>query len=231
MTKKQKTGIFVGALAMILVVASALLFLNWGSIQAWHRQQKLQGYWLREYSKKNSAQIIHFDGKNAKVISTSDDYKDEEKVYINPSFEKVGSKIDGKIKWVIAKPVENSDDLKVGAWTYTKISKAKVNVYLDAVKQAKKDAQTYEYGNYSSLNLGEYEVGKDLKSGGVKLQFDYEDDNYESNDNGTGEILIDGKKKAVVKSTNDSPRIILKKGQILELRSDGINSPFMLKYE
>lgn len=231
MSKKQKMGVVIGAFATLLIVIGAVVVLNWGTIQALQRQQQLQGYWLRDYSKKNLAQILHFDGKTGQVISTADDLKQTKKLYINSTYEKVGDKVDGKIKWATVKHSKNSDELAITGWTYTKISKAKAQVYLDAVEKAREDAQTYSYGNNSSLDLGQYEVGKDLKAGGVKLYFDYADDDYDSDDNGIGEILVDGQKKATVKSGNESPRIILKKGQILELQSSGINSSFMLNYE
>lgn len=103
----------------------------------------ITGILVARLQQKNLATILHFDGKTDQVINTADDLKQTKKLYINSTYEKVGDKVDGKIKWARVKHSKNSDELDITGWTYTKISKAKAQVYLDAVKKAREDAQTY----------------------------------------------------------------------------------------
>lgn len=97
------------------------------------------------------------------------------------------------------------------------------------------DDDAYTFSESGKLELGDYEVGVDLKTGTYNFELWYRDSTYK-NKEGSGEALVDrssGNEKKYEFKTNSSgysedQRIILKEGDIVTIKSGGGKSDFFL---
>ncbi|MDH6364365.1 hypothetical protein M2139_001330 [Enterococcus sp. PF1-24] len=92
-------------------------------------------------------------------------------------------------------------------------------------------------GDYNYLDLGDYEIGTDLKPGKYMVSLTYRNEGY-SAEKGTGKIVVtsDAGTREYQFVTSDhgyseDQRLVLKKGDIVTLSSEGAKSEFEFNFE